>query len=85
MQQKAGGKYCVHSIVGNTGYVSGWSPQRSEGEECFKKALQDLLPRAAIEQIVVFFSDSPKEMMRKHLPSCRGLVEDFVHLPIRID
>eukprot|EP00959_Pyramimonas_sp_CCMP1952_P401785 8418777-Pyramimonas_sp.AAC.1 len=85
MSQKAGEVHALHTFAAQSGHCPGRSGQRSEGEDDFARALAELLPQSAISQVEYILSDSPSEYFLRHLPNCRGVAEDPVHLSMRID
>ena len=85
MSQRAGEVHALHTFVAQSGLCTGRSGQRTEGEDDFAQALADLLPHDAISQVEYLLSDSPSEYFLRHLPNCRGVAEDPVHLSMRID
>ena len=85
MSQKDGECHVVHTLMGLTGALPGFSVQAKEGNESFGAAVVErLLPRA-IDQVRLLYSDAPSEGMLKYLKNCVGIAEDKLHLVIRAE
>ena len=63
----------------------GFSPQRTEDEESFRRAINDLVPAACRKQVKFLYSDSPAKYMEKLFPNLVGVAEDFLHLVFRVE
>ena len=87
MAQKVGEAHALHTIVGRTGCVPGFSVQRTESSSCFSAAMEEILPADARQSCLYMFSDSPSSIARAGdvLPSLLGVAEDALHLVLRLE
>ena len=85
MDQKKGGIYVGHTLMGMTGACSGFSVQPDESTESFGAAVRERLTPAAIEQVRMLYSDAPSENMVEHLPRCLGVAQDRLRIALRAE
>lgn len=87
MAQKPGEAHALHTFVGRTGSVPGFSLQHTESSECFKKAVVEVLPMDARSSCQFVFTDSPSmvEGTQDVLPHVLGIGEDALHLVLRLE
>ncbi|CAE6948302.1 unnamed protein product [Symbiodinium sp. CCMP2456] len=87
MQQRAGEAHALHTVIGRSGAVPGFSLQATEGCACFRRAVAEILPIAARRTVRFLFSDSPEsvEGATDVLPALEGVAEDPLHLVLRVE
>ena len=87
MMQKEGEKHALHTVVGRTGCLPGWSLQRTESAECFGAAMVEILPVDARSTCRFVFTDSPAVVVKSSgvLPNLVGVGEDALHLVLRVE
>eukprot|EP00959_Pyramimonas_sp_CCMP1952_P337405 7065636-Pyramimonas_sp.AAC.1 len=85
MDQKKGGIYVGHTLMGMTGACPGFSVQPDESTESFGAAVRERLTPAAVEQVRMLYSDAPSEKMLEHLPRCLGVAQDRLHIALRAE
>lgn len=87
MAQKPGESHALHSFVGRTGCVPGFSLQHTEDKACFRGAVSQVLPAEARASCKFVFSDSPTTVQAAGdaLPNLVGVGEDGLHLVLRIE
>lgn len=87
MQQKHGEIHALHTFLGRSGAVPGFSLQRTEGAAAFRKSVVDVLPTDARRTVKYFFTDSPAsvEGATDVLPSLQAVAEDALHLVLRVE
>ena len=87
MQQKQGEFHALHTFLGRSGAVPGFSLQRTEGPAQFRAAIAEVLPQAARDTVKYIFSDSPTsvEGAAEVLPNLEAVAEDALHLVLRVE
>ena len=87
MEQRADGAHALHTVIGRSGAVPGFSLQHTEGSTCFRAAIAEILPLAARQTVQFMFSDSPDsvEGATDVLPCLQGVAEDPLHLCLRVE
>lgn len=88
MAQVPGESHGLHTFIGKTGMMPGGSLQHTEDGPCFKAAATEVLTNAARATTKVLFSDSPSTLegnTDEILPNLLGIVEDGLHLVIRME
>lgn len=87
MDQKAGEAHALHTLVGRTGCVPGFSLQPTESGQCFQDAVCKILPLDARSTCHYVFSDSPSMAVgaKQVLPNLVGVAEDALHLVLRVE
>ncbi|CAJ1432753.1 unnamed protein product [Effrenium voratum] len=87
MRQGDGETHAIHTVLGRSGAVAGFSLQRTEGAGCFKRAMKELLPYDARCTVRFVFSDSPDavEGADSVLPHLEAVGEDALHFVLRVE
>ncbi|CAJ1431563.1 unnamed protein product [Effrenium voratum] len=87
MRQGDGETHAIHTVLGRSGAVAGFSLQRTEGAGCFKRAMKELLPFDARCTVRFVFSDSPDavEGADSVLPHLEAVGEDALHFVLRVE
>ena len=78
------GVHAAHTFCAGSTCI-GFSPQRTEDEPSFRKALDDLLPVEDRVGVKFLFSDSPAKYMARYFPNLIGVAEDILHLVFRVE
>ena len=87
MRQGDGETHAIHTVLGRSGAVAGFSLQRTEGAGCFRRAMKELLPHDARCTVRFVFSDSPDavEGADSVLPHLEAVGEDALHFVLRVE
>ena len=87
MQQKKGEFHALHTFLGRSGAVPGFSLQRTEGPDSFRSAVAQVLPHSARMTVKYIFSDNPSsvEGSTDVLPKLEAVAEDALHLVLRVE
>ena len=87
MQQKEGEFHALHTFLGRSGAVPGFSLQRTEGPDSFRSAVAQVLPHDARMTVKYMFSDNPAsvEGSTDVLPNLEAVAEDALHLVLRVE
>lgn len=87
MRQGDGETHAIHTVLGRSGAVAGFSLQRTEGAGCFKRAMKEWLPYDARCTVRFVFSDSPDavEGADSVLPHLEAVGEDALHFVLRVE
>ena len=87
MQQKKGEYHALHTFLGRSGAVPGFSLQSTEGPANFCSAVAEVLPLSARLTVQYLFSDNPAfvEGANAVLPNLVAVAEDALHLVLRVE
>ena len=87
MAQTLGESHVLHTFMGTTGAFPGASLQPKEDPEHFKLASCEVLPEDVRAQAEIMYNDRPSDLedCRDVFPNLRFLVEDGLHLVIRVE